>query len=447
MASLFTELQKLHPTGISADSREDQKGKVFVAYRGVSIDGHKFIDEVIKGGAVAIVGEKKLDHLPVPYYRVADGRLAWAQLVAGWYGNPERHLTLIGVTGTDGKTTTSHLIYEMLKAAKLKVGLVSTVAAYIGADMLETGAHVTSPDPDKLWHFLALAVDRGVKYLVLEVTSHALDQRRYGDLPFEIGVLTNLTHEHLDYHRTWTNYRKSKARLFKQVKYAVLNQDDPSFNYFNTHTTGKITSYTRTKIKVTNPVLAGEYNKSNIGAAESVAKLFHIPQATLDKVIHNFVGVPGRLEEIKIGQTFRAIVDFAHTPNALEKLLTELRSQLAANKQLILVFGCAGRRDAAKRPMMGQIATKLADQVIITAEDPRTESLDEIYQQITQGKGKFIRQDDRQQAINHAVRLAKGGDIVVVAGKGHERSMCFGKTEYPWSDQKAVKQAVTGLLK
>lgn len=361
----------------------------------------------------------------------------WEVIKAGY---PAQKLVVIGVTGTDGKTTTSHLIYEMLKNAGVKVALVSTVAAYIGHEEIDTGFHVTTPDAKLLQPLIKKIVEAGMTHLVLEVTSHGLDQHRVLGCNFQIGVITNITHEHLDYHKTFEHYRATKAKLIIGTKYAVLNTDDPSFEYLKDRSGGEVISYSKTKIKVSNPKLAGDYNLYNIAAAESVVKILKVDELVIKKTINDFPGVPGRREEIKNTLGFRTIVDFAHTPNALEVLLTQLRKELPKGKKLILVFGVAGLRDHSKRPMMGEIATRLADKVIVTAEDPRTEDLGDIYNDIT-AKGS-IREDDRQKAINLAVKSAKAGDIVVATGKGHEKSMCFGTTEYPWSDKEALEKAI-----
>lgn len=377
----------------------------------------------------------------------------WEVVKAGY---PARKLVVIGITGTDGKTTTSHLVYEMLKSADIKVALVSTVAAYIGSEEIDTGFHVTTPDAKLLQPLIKKIVDAGMTHLILEVTSHGLDQHRVLGCNFQVGVITNITHEHLDYHKTFEKYRSTKAKLIIGTKYAILNADDPSFEYLKDRSGGEIIPYTKTKTKISNPKLAGDYNLYNIAAAEAVAKIYKIQSTIVNKALDNFPGVPGRLEEIKNNLGFRTIVDFAHTPNALEKVLTELKSQLPKNKKLILVFGCAGLRDHTKRPMMGEIATRLADKVIITAEDPRTENIDDIYKDIVSNitpkpplklrggaeGGGVTRVDDRQEAINKAVGQAKTGDIVVVTGKGHEKSMCFGTTEYPWSDKQALERAI-----
>ena len=344
-----------------------------------------------------------------------------------------RKLKIIGVTGTDGKTTTSHLIYEILRNAGFKVALVSTVAAYIGDEEIDTGFHVTSPEPWLLQPLLKKIEKKGFTHLVLEVTSHGLDQNRFVGVKFYVGVITNITHEHLDYHGTFEKYKVAKLKLLRMARHPIFK-------------------YAKSKMRVDNPALAGEYNLYNIGAAEAVVKIFGVRYSVVSEVVKNFAGVPGRMEEIKLGQKFRTIVDFAHTPNALEQVLTELKKQLFLSldsardeNKLILVFGCAGLRDHAKRPMMGKIARKLADVAIVTAEDPRTEKLDDIFNQITDGDDWFRREDDRQKAINLAVGMAGLGDIVVATGKGHEKSMCFGKTEYPWSDREAVGKAIRRL--
>ncbi len=337
---------------------------------------------------------------------------------------------MIGVTGTDGKTTTCHLIYEMLKTAGFKVALISTVAAYIGEEEIDTGFHVTTPDARLLQPLLKKIADMRFTHVVLEVTSHGLDQNRLAGVRFEVGIITNITHEHLDYHQTFEKYKQTKMKLLQIARRPIYK-------------------YEKTKIKINNPALPGEYNKYNIGAAEAVAKIFSVRYSVISEVVKNFAGVPGRMEEIKLGQKFRAVVDFAHTPNALNQILSELRNQVIKGNKLILVFGCAGLRDKSKRPMMGEIAKRLADVAIVTAEDPRTESLDEIYNDITLPStavgGEVFRVDDRQKAINLAVGMAKMGDIVVVTGKGHEKSMCFGNTEYPWSDKEAVIKALKNL--
>lgn len=297
------------------------------------------------------------------------------------------------------------------------------------------------------------------------MTSHGLDQNRLVGIGIEIAVITNITHEHLDYHKTMANYMATKAKILRGCRVAVLNSDDPAFAGLSSQAEGltKIVPFTKWPDSRRSLALAGDYNRYNISAAVAVAKILKAEKG-VPLVVRSFSGVPGRMEEIKLGQNFRAIVDFAHTPNALEQVLSTLKKsgfRTQGAGKLILVFGCAGLRDHSKRPLMGQIAVKYADKVIITAEDPRTESLNEIYKQIISNTsphpspklgegepgrvGEVLRADDRQSAINLAVKLAKKGDVVIVTGKGHEKSMCFGKTEYPWSDREALEKAIKML--
>ena len=373
---------------------------------------------------------------------------------------PARKLFVIGVTGTDGKTTTVHLIYSILKAAGKKVGFISTIEARVGNKLIDTGFHVTTPKTKDIQKILSEMVKEKMEYVVLESTSHGLDQHRVFGCNFQIGVLTNVTHEHLDYHKTFEKYRQAKAKLFKSVKYAVLNQDDASFSFFSSiNKKEKILSYgleSNADYNLKNypfkTSLPGDYNLSNCLAAISTAKIVGIDDKIIRKAIRDFSGITGRLELITGKKhPFKVYVDFAHTPNGLENLLTSLKNQIGKGR-LITVFGCAGERDKEKRPLMGKISAKYSDCTVITAEDPRSEKVEEITNQIIKGfkeikpfkKNSLYQIPDRQEAINYAIKvLAKPKDIVVICGKGHEKSMCFGKTEYPWSDQEAVKKALT----
>ena len=312
-----------------------------------------------------------------------------ALLAVLYYRYPAKSLKVIGVTGTDGKTTTSSLIYSILKQANYKVALISTVSAKIGENELATGLHVTSPSPWELQRLLRLIVDKGFKYVVLESTSHGLAQHRLLGCNFFMGVVTNITHEHLDYHKTWNNYLSSKAKLFKQTKYNILNKDDKSFKILkkligkNIITYGLNQADYSVKKTIFKTQLIGEFNILNCLAAYAVADLLKVNKITIQKAIADFKGVIGRMEEIKMGQNFKVFVDFAHTPNGLKNALQALK-QLPHHK-LIAVFGCAGLRDPSKRPMMGKIACQLANKVVLTAEDPRTEKVDDIISQIING--------------------------------------------------------------
>lgn len=369
---------------------------------------------------------------------------------------PARQLTVIGVTGTDGKTTTVNLIYHILITSGKKVSLISSVNALISKKQYDTGFHVTTPNPWALQKYLRQAVDKGCQFMVLEATSHGLDQHRLLGSNFALGVVTNVTHEHLDYHKTYQNYLKAKAKLFRGVKLAILNQDDKSFTYLKSVVPkkAKLITYGLKKGDFTprtfkfKTSLPGEYNQYNCLAAIAVTSCLGLSNKIIKKGVSSFESIKGRLEEIDEDQDFKVFVDFAHTPNALESVLKFLEEKKEG--KLIVVFGCAGERDRAKRPVMGEISARLTDITVLTAEDPRTEDVNEIISQIARGckkaggiEGKtFFKVPDRAEAIKFAFKKAKEGDIVILCGKGHEKSMCFEKTEYPWSDQETARKAL-----
>ncbi|MBU0618873.1 UDP-N-acetylmuramoyl-L-alanyl-D-glutamate--2,6-diaminopimelate ligase [Patescibacteria group bacterium] len=385
-----------------------------------------------------------------------------------YYRFPAKELTVIGVTGTDGKTTTTSLIYHLLLAAGFKVAMINSVEVCFGPKKVPTGLHVTTPDPWPLQKIIRQLVDQGFTHLVLESTSHGLDQHRLLGSNFKIAVFTNVTHEHLDYHRTWENYLKVKAKLMLGAKLAILNRDDQSFKQldklakkyqlrvisygqqpgadFQPHKVKLKTDSSGFQLKGINfrLPLPGVYNLDNALAAISAVNALGVSFKAIQPVLNQFKGVKGRMEEVKNKFGFRVFVDFAHTPNALARVLTAMR--LMTKKRLIAVYGSAGLRDQTKRSMMGEVGARLADVVILTAEDPRTEDVNQIISQMAQGclkgRAKLIKQVDRQKAINLAVRLAKSGDVIGILGKGHEQSMCFNSIEMPWSDYRAVERAL-----
>jgi UDP-N-acetylmuramoyl-L-alanyl-D-glutamate--2,6-diaminopimelate ligase len=476
-------------TGIAIDNRKVNPGNLFVALSGAVTDGHSFIHDAIQAGATVVVGEKRMDGLSVPYYQVGNSRQALSWLAAAYYGNPARKLTVIGVTGTDGKTTTCNLIYQILIAAGKRAGLISTVNAVIGEEILDTGFHVTTPDAHNVQRYLAKMVEADLTHVVLETTSHGWAQYRVDACEFDIGVITNITHEHLDQHGSFENYQAAKGRLFSSLhetiskqfgnpRLAVLNKDDQSYGYLSHLATGPQCSYgvdTSADIRAENiryspkglhfdaigkgfnfPVrssLIGGFNVSNCLAAISTGiRGLQIDPQSIKKGIEALSGIPGRMEVIDMGQTFTAIVDFAHTPNALRVAIETVR-QLAERK-VIVIFGSAGLRDREKRRMMAEVASKLADISILTAEDPRTESLEDILGEMalgaessggTEGKS-FFRVPDRGNAIRMGIRLAAPGDVVMACGKGHEQSLCFGSVEFAWDDRTAMRAALSEFL-
>ncbi len=478
-------------SGIFLDSRKVQPGGIFVALTGGSVDGHKYVPDAIRRGAAAIVGTRPLVELPVPYAQVQDARRALAQLSAAFYAYPAHRLTVIGVTGTDGKTTTVNLLYHILRSAGIPAGMISTVNARIGGQALDTGFHVTTPEAPDVQRYLAMMVEAGLTHVVLEATSHGLEQQRVGECAFDVAVVTNITHEHLDYHKDYRHYRAAKGRLFSMLaetppkvggnpRAAVLNRDDASYGYLwevtpqrarrlsygfhpramyralEVEHTPEGVAFTlktaRHRERVRAPLVGG-YNISNMLAALTAAcGGLGLPLPAAAASLADFPGIPGRMERIALGQPFTAIVDFAHTPNALRRALETART--LTDGRVIVVFGSAGLRDRQKRRMMAETAAELADLAILTAEDPRTESLADILAEMAVGaqsrggaEGEtFWRIPDRREAIRFGVAQARPGDVLIVCGKGHEQSMCFGETEYPWDDRTALRAALSEHL-
>jgi UDP-N-acetylmuramoyl-L-alanyl-D-glutamate--2,6-diaminopimelate ligase len=370
------------------------------------------------------------------------------------YKFPANKLKIIAITGTDGKTTTSTLLYHVLKKSGKKTALISTVAAYIGAEEISTGLHVTSPDPFQLHKLIRKMVDANVEYLVLEVTSHGAYQSRTWGINPVLAGLTNIDHEHLDYHLTQGEYLKSKTLILNKAEKVIINADDQNYQLLRSslkQSPDRISSY-----KITDKLpknissaisarFSEKYNQMNARLVYKMAIGLGIVDEKISTAFKNFPNIPGRMQEIETSKSFRILVDFAHTPQALEAALTALREQLVNKGRLIAVYGSAGLRDHKKRPLMGKVGAQIADLVIFTAEDPRTEDVWSIIRQLKenlhQDLDKVLSIADRREAISFAInKLAKKDDIVAILGKGHEQSMCFGKTEYPWSDAKAVKE-------
>lgn len=485
---------------VTENGQQIEPGGVFLARAGRVADGHQFIGQAVERGAVAIVGEKPLEDVATmlhgtPYVRVADGYQAFGYLAAAYEGHPSRDLIVIAVTGTNGKTTTTTVVYEILKAAGVRVGLINTVSAIIGDRRLETGLHVTNPQAHQLQRYLREMVDAGMTHCVIETTSFGLAQGRVNGTHIDVAVLTNVTHEHLDWHGSFEAYRDAKARLFEMMKstprkgtqpnIAIINADDPVAPVFaeagvgadymllyslsqpdadfyadRVHYTPSFTSFmlrgNAGDIPIRSP-LVGPYNVANV-LAGICAAVSGMPQPqyrelmlrSIPQGIENMPQIPGRMERIDEGQDFLAIVDFAHTPDALEKVLQTAR--MMTDGRVIVVFGSAGLRDRDKRRLMADVGARYADICILTAEDPRTESLLTILEEMAAGaraagaiEGEsFFRIPDRGRALYEACQMAVPGDVVLACGKGHEQSMCFGKIEYPWDDREAMRAALHG---
>ncbi len=481
-------------TYIAEDSRRVEPGSLFVAVRGKTSDGHNFIPQALAQGAVAVAGTRKErpDVLPenVPYICVPDDRQAVALLSAAFFDFPSRKLQVIGVTGTDGKTTTSTLIHSILKAAGRKAGLISTIRAEIGGHSYDTGFHVTTPEAFDVQRYLHEMVEAGTDVAVLETTSHALDQGRTLCVDYDVAVVTNVTHEHLDWHGNWENYMAAKARLFQALnasyrkpgmpKVAVINADDKSYAWLRripadmqwvygldgrrqpditadviTYRAGGTNFIAQTPV-IDIPIklhLPGKHNVYNAMAAIGATLSLGVSKEAIQEGIGAVEQIRGRMEWVEEAKPFGfdVVVDFAHTPNGLEKTLELACSLVAPRKgRVIVVFGSAGLRDREKRALMGQVAGRLADLTVITAEDPRTERVEDISADIAralEAEGRtervdFWRVDDRAEAIAFAIGMAHPGDMVLACGKAHESSMCYGTEETAWDEFAAVRQGL-----
>jgi len=402
-----------------------------------------------------------------------------------YYKFPSKKLTLIGITGTDGKTTTAILTYETLKKAGLNVGVITTIGAKYGDTEIDTGLHMTSPDPSLIQKILKQMLDSGVTHVVCEVTAHALDQYRFFGCHFKVSAITNVSHEHLDYFKNIENYTKTKSKIFDQSAFAVLNRDDPSYNIFKKNIKTKYATYgidnksdfratnisiskNSLKFKVNQLVFISDcnyrYQIYNILAVLGIVNSIQVDSKFLVETIRFFPNVKGRQEEVANNLGIKTIVDFGHTPNALKNILSSLKENTKG--KLIVIFGATGGRDQTKRPKMGQVVSETADIAIITADDTRNEKIEDINQQIISGINKKFLQIDhlsgisqiknnlkktkqfvyfniynRQDAFNMAIKIASPGDTIIACGKGHENTILHGKIEYPWSETEAFRAA------
>jgi UDP-N-acetylmuramoyl-L-alanyl-D-glutamate--2,6-diaminopimelate ligase len=454
--------------GLAYDSRLVEPGTLFFAVPGVHVDGHDFLPQALERGALAAVVERPAAGFPLPQVVVERSRDALADAAAAWYGLPSRHLRVVGVTGTDGKTTTCFLAEAVLRAAGRRPGLIGTVELGVGDERMPNPNRNTTPEALELQALLADMVAAGNDSVVMEATSHGLAQARTRGVAFDVGILTNLTSEHLEFHGTLENYRAAKAMLFEQSPVSILNADDPSFDYFREHAAGSVVTYAvsaeadlrASAVQATATGTAfdvaatgwsghvalrmpGSFNVHNALAAMALAHVEGIDLSLAAAALGAVSGVPGRMETVDLGQPFGVVVDYAHTADSLGKVLRILRP--LTSRRLIAVFGSAGERDPTKRPAMGRVAGDLADISVITDEDPRLEDPRTINEAIADGaraagardgETLFVI-DDRTAAVGHAIGLAAEGDVVLLAGKGHEKTIIYG-TEGRWWDEKEV---------
>ncbi len=443
--------------GITDRADEVKPGYLFIARKGEITDGHEFMEEAKKKGAVLFVVEREVEIKP--WVLVPDGRIAMARIASNYYGNPSKFIKLIGITGTNGKTTVAYLLHSIYHPALL----IGTIEYIMGEKSIPSTN--TTPSPIFINRILREALDRGLNTCVMEVSSHALKQRRVEFLDFDFAVFTNLSRDHLDYHKTFEDYRESKGRLFSMLKeeaYAVINIDDPEAPYFIEVSGGKKITYGLSggnvvgrvgkcdlegiemeieglgkKIKVSSS-LVGRHNALNILAAVSAALLDGVPEESIVQGIKKLKGVPGRMERVGKSLPFYVFVDYAHTPSAMESLLLSVRELVKG--RIITVFGAGGERDRGKREEMGRVAYRLSERVIITSDNPRGESPEKIAAEIKQGAPDAEVVLDRREAIKRALGLAGEGDAVLILGKGHETYQIIGKRVIPFDDRKVARE-------
>ncbi len=462
--------------GIQYDSRLVRDGDLFVALRGADFDGHDFVDRALDAGASALLVERAIE-ANVPQIIVPDSRAALAPLAAHFYGHPSRELRVIGITGTDGKTTTSFLVDHILRCAGLTTGLIGTVGIRVGPNVSYALPHQTTPESNLIQGYLREMVERDVTHAIVEATSHGLAMHRLDTVRFEIAGVTNMTLEHLEYHGTVERYWRAKALLVERVAaiggVVVINADDPGAmsampfasgaQVLRTSSSGRTGDITASNIEIrsdgtlflmtigkhvvdVNMPLIGGFNVDNALIAIGICRAAGVDVDGIAEALRTATGVPGRMQLIDQGQTFAVVVDYAHTPESLRKILGLLRTIQPG--RIIVVTGSAGERDPGKRPLQGAVCAELADVSIFTNEDPRNEEPGSIVDAIASGAiqhgglegATFHRIVDRREAIAHAFALAHPGDMVLLAGKGHEQSIIIGYEHTHWDEASVARE-------
>lgn len=455
--------------GIAWDSRRVKPGFVFVCLRGANHDGHTFIPEALERGAAALITDRSIDPPPgIPWVQMADPQRHLANLAAIFFDHPSAKLRLIGVTGTNGKTTTTHLVQAVYEAAGYPAARLGTTGLAFKGYYREMDK--TTPEAPLLQEILADLVKRGAGAVAMEASSHALAQGRVDGCRFHGAVFTNLTRDHLDFHGTMEEYLRAKSRLFQGIsgskpRFAVLNADDPAYPALCRSTTVPVVSYglrAPADVRVAGRIrqsLQGQdfhlqtrggqvkihlslpetFNISNALAAAAVGVAEGFSLETIKKGLETVERVAGRLEPLALPLPFSVILDYAHTPDALEKVLSYLKKQ--EHRRLLVVFGCPGERDKGKRPMMGRIASDYCDLVVLTADNPARENVEAIIDHIREGvEGEWVAIPDREEAVHYALSRANAGDILLLAGKGHETYQLIKGEKIPYSDRLAVKK-------
>jgi len=466
-------------SGIAYDSRRVKPGCLFICISGFKTDGHLYIEQAVKNGAAAVLTEREIDFpKDLTIIKTADSRQALSVAAANFYGRPTHDLRVIGVTGTNGKTTTTHLIRAILQEAGLKTSIMGTLYAQVDNKTVDFGR--TTPEALEIEGFMRTGLDSGARYAVMEVSSHALALYRVSEIDFNVAVFTNLTQDHLDYHDSMENYMAAKQRLFAMIppqegNLAVVNADDGyardfiraaktpiityAINYesdvkaINVKNSLKGSSFTvcyqdRTfNIKMK---LIGLFSVYNALAAVAVALAEGVSPDIIKKALQKVEGVPGRFEQVDAGQDFTMVVDYAHTPDGLENILRTGRE--LTESRLITVFGCGGDRDRGKRPLMGEVAASYSDFCVVTSDNPRSEDPEAIIDDIVPGLDKvkdsrYAIISDRREAIRHAIYLARKGDLIIIAGKGHETYQLIKDKMLDFDDKKVAIEILKGLGK
>lgn len=468
--------------GVTSNSKEVREGFLFAAIRGDNTDGHKYIDSAIKKGAKAIILEKVPEKTQnnVSYIKVEDTKAVSSKIASNYFKNPTNDLTLVGVTGTNGKTTLTYLIEEIWKEENKNTGIIGTIENRYSNK--KTTARMTTPDSMDLIKILNEMKNEGVTHTAMEVSSHSIDRHRVDGCNFDAAVFTNLTQDHLDYHKTLDNYFDTKKKLFtnilanseKSEKFAVINIDDEygkkikkelkysSLTYSidsknaDFYASKKIFTHQGISSEITTPFgkftlqsnLLGKHNLYNLLAAIAVTSVLRSPIDKIKKALSGQTIIPGRLEKVENNLGLNVLVDYAHTPDALENVIKSIKN--LNPPRLILVFGCGGDRDKEKRPLMGKLGFEQSDILIITSDNPRTEVAERILDDIHKGidessfpEKRFYRIADRKEAIHMALTIAQKGDFVLIAGKGHEDYQIVGTKKYPFDDRKIAKKIIT----
>ncbi len=455
--------------GISYNSRLLKPGELFVALRGSTSDGHLYIREAFGRGAIGAVVERKVRGYPV--ILVPDTRTALALLACRWYGNPSQNLWMVGITGTNGKTTTSYLIKSIWQKEGKESGLLGTIGYQIGGKIKRD--ELTTPQSLDLQRMFYQMLKEGINSVVMEVSSHALSLKRVLGTDYDLAIFTNLSRDHLDFHKDMDSYFEAKATLFEGLKkqaFALLNLDDPRSDLLRKRTEARVMTYslrkeadiwakslrllsTGSQAVISTPQgelsvktrLLGEANLYNILAAVGATLAGGTPLEAIGKGVEGLSVVRGRMEVVE-GKGFKVLIDYAHTPEALQNLLSSLRK--IASGDLILVFGCGGNRDRGKRPLMGHVGSQLSERLILTSDNPRSEDPHLIIEEIAQGvKGGYEVIEDRREAIRMALKIAREGDWVIVAGKGHERAQLIRGKAIPFDDRQVVEEELGSLWK